>query len=263
MDITYIPSPNFHRGRQNYKPIAIVIHIMQGTLAGTGSWFSDPFSQVSAHYGIGKNGNIHRYVMETNGAWHAGRVVDPDWKHLIKAGNGNVVDPNLYTIGIEHEGTADSEWTSEMYASSSALIADISRRWDIPLDRDHIIGHHQIYAVKTCPGNKVNFDQLIEMARKIQGNPVSTSYQVSADAGSLLTICDLNIRKEPNRLLAPVRTLEAGSVIEFTAFTLNGESISTNSKWYKDHDGNWFWAGGVIAVNHNIDTPPVEAGVPV
>lgn len=258
MAIQYIPSPNFNRGRQNYKPIAIVIHIMQGTLQGTGTWFSQPSSQVSAHYGVGKSGEIHRYVMETDVAWHAGRVTDPDWKYLIKAGNGNVVDPNLYTIGIEHEGNADSAWTDEMYNSSSALIADIAARWNIPLDRDHIIGHHQIYAVKSCPGEKVDLDQLIALASKKQKDPVSKDYNVRSDAGSLLTICDLNIRKEPNRTQNAIRTVEAGNTLHYTSYTLDGEDISTNAKWYKDDEGNWFWDGGVIAVNADIDNPPVE-----
>ena len=40
---------------QNFKPELIVLHIMDGTLSGTDSWFADPSSQVSSHYGIGLN----------------------------------------------------------------------------------------------------------------------------------------------------------------------------------------------------------------
>jgi N-acetylmuramoyl-L-alanine amidase len=39
MDIITIPSPNYTKGRAGYKPVAIVIHIMEGTLNGTDSWF--------------------------------------------------------------------------------------------------------------------------------------------------------------------------------------------------------------------------------
>jgi len=100
MEIIFKPSPNFVTGRQGYTPIAIVIHIMEGTIGGTDSWFGSPKSQVSAHYGVGTNGEVHRYVLETNVAWHAGRVNNPTWKLIKTGGNGYVINPNLYTVGI-------------------------------------------------------------------------------------------------------------------------------------------------------------------
>jgi hypothetical protein len=53
-----ILSPNFTRGRKAFKPEAIVIHIMEGTLSGTDSWFASKASQVSATVSILKNLNI-------------------------------------------------------------------------------------------------------------------------------------------------------------------------------------------------------------
>ena len=37
---------NFSRGRAGYNPEAVVIHIMDGSLIGTDSWFNDPRSRV-------------------------------------------------------------------------------------------------------------------------------------------------------------------------------------------------------------------------
>lgn len=36
--------------------------------------------------------------------------------------------------------------------ASAALIAQLARKWGIPVGREHIVGHHEIYALKTCPG---------------------------------------------------------------------------------------------------------------
>jgi N-acetylmuramoyl-L-alanine amidase len=72
MNIKQIPSPNFVVGRGSQKPEIIVIHIMAGTLIGTDSHFSSPFSQVSTHYGIGFNGEVHQYVKEEDTAWGNG-----------------------------------------------------------------------------------------------------------------------------------------------------------------------------------------------
>src|SRR5258708_28270254 len=141
MNILQVPSQNFYQGRKTYQPIAIVIHIMEGTLADTDSWFSDTASKVSAHYGIGRNGDVHQYVQEKDAAWHAGRVHSPSWQLIKAAEDGLYYNPNYYTIGIEHEGDESTEWSDATYNASSSLIRDISQRWSIPLDRNHLIGH--------------------------------------------------------------------------------------------------------------------------
>ncbi len=247
MNITNIPSPNFYTGRNNYTPVAIVIHIMEGSLSGTDSWFSSTKSNVSAHYGIGINGDIHQYVKETDSAWHAGRVNAPSWT-LIKPGeNGMYINPNYYTIGIEHEGNEQSDWTALMYQSSSSLVADISKRWNISLDRDHIIGHHEIYSLKTCPGFKVDLIKLISMASGNPiGNPVSSKPQTTIQSGRATTITRLNIRSKPDRSFAPLNTVDPGIELAYDGFTIQGENVSGNSKWYFTQRGNWFWSGGVI-----------------
>ena len=155
-------SPNFWAGRQGQKPEAIVIHIMAGTLVGTDSWFNNVKSQVSAHYGIGKNGEIHQYVKEEDSAWHAGIVSNPNWL-LLKPSN---INPNLYTIGIEHEGSESDVWTEQMKNASAAMIRNICIRWQIPIDRNHVIGHYQLSSKKpNCPAiNKNIIDELIAIA---------------------------------------------------------------------------------------------------
>jgi len=164
MNIINKPSPNYYPGRKSYKPEAIVIHIMQGTLYGTDSWFQSTLSKVSAHYGIGKAGQVHQYVNEKDTAYHAGRVNTPTWSLIKQTDTGLYISPDYYTIGIEHEGDFNVDWTDEMYNASSNLIRAISLRWNIPLDRKHIIGHHEIYALKKCLGNTVDINKLIAMA---------------------------------------------------------------------------------------------------
>jgi len=164
MNIINKPSPNFYKGRRNYKPEAIVIHIMQGTLYGTDSWFQSPISKASAHYGIGKSGQVHQYVNENDTAYHIRRVNAPTWSLIKEADTGLYINPDYYTVGIEHEGDVNTEWTEEMYTASSYLIRAICLRWDIPVDRKHIIGHHEIYSLLKCPGNVVDINKLIALA---------------------------------------------------------------------------------------------------
>lgn len=139
---------NYTKGRGGKKPIAIVIHLMDGYLKGTDAWFRNPKAQASTHYGIGKDGTIYQWVEESDTAWGNGRVLNPTWKLIDPK-----VNPNQTTISIEHEGFSGANWTEAQYAADVELIKEIAARNKIPLDADHIIIHSEIYNAKpNCTG---------------------------------------------------------------------------------------------------------------
>lgn len=151
-----------------HKPIAIVMHIMQGTLLGTDSHFNNPKVDASTHFGIGKDGTIHQYVSLEHGAWGNGRVQNGSWSILSQFPG---VNPNLYTISIEHEGTHPEpgfyQFTDAQYDADIKLVAWICDLYGIPCDRDHVIGHYQIDSVDrpNCPGPTYDFDRVIRGAK--------------------------------------------------------------------------------------------------
>jgi N-acetylmuramoyl-L-alanine amidase len=235
--ITWVGSPHRHKGRQGFRPEAVVIHIIEGTLAAADDWFQAPESKVSAHYGIGRTGEVHQYVGEADTAFHAGRVWKARWGRLKRR-----VNPNLYTIGIEHEGRGRSEWPDAMYESSARLIADVCTRWSIPIDREHIVGHREIYGRKTCPNDVVDLSRLITMARAAAMAP--DRYNFIRNSGRVQTRSALNIRRGAPTTAAPVaRVAAAGALLEHAGWTSNGMSVNGNPHWYRDEDGNYFWAG--------------------
>ena len=235
--VQWIGSPHRTKGRDGHRPQAVVVHVMEGTLAGTDAWFRDPRSKVSAHYGVGLGGEVHQYVLEADAAWHAGRLYRPSW-----AGARAGVNPNLSTIGIEHEGDGKTAWPALMYEASAALIQDICNRWAIPIDREHVVCHREIYARKTCPGEGVDIEQLVRMAR--EGALTARRYNFVPDPGVLRARTRLNVRHGAPTTSAPVaRTLEAGAELVVEGWTSNGQSVSANGHWYRDRDGNYMWAG--------------------
>jgi len=156
------PTPHRESGRGGDRPRAIVAHTTVGSYASAVAWFARPESGVSAHYLVGLDGRIAQFVEERDTARHAGRVVDP-----TAAMVGADDDPNRFTIGIEFEDGGDPEGvarTSAQYRAGGRLIAAIAARWDIPLDRAHLIAHREIRANKTCPGN-LDLDRLLAAAR--------------------------------------------------------------------------------------------------
>lgn len=161
---------NYSRGRGGKKPIAIVVHVMDGTFLGTRSWFNNPAAKASTHYGVSLKGEVDQYVSEIDTAFHAGTVAPkpPAWKGWTVGMN-----PNFFTLGIEHEGKKDTVWTEAMYKASAELIRQLCNRWKIPCDRDHIVGHREIDSFRraNCPGT-CDLDRLVRMAAAIDAPAV-------------------------------------------------------------------------------------------
>lgn len=158
---------NFAKGRKSpYRVDLIVIHVTEGSAASVVEWFSNPTadngdpSNVSAHYMVRKDGVIVQFVDENDTAWHAGRVSAPTAALVIDRSPAN---PNGYSIGIEHEGSGREPLTLAQRIASVSLIRDICARRAIPIDRTHIVGHHQIFAPKLCPG-AIDVDALVSEA---------------------------------------------------------------------------------------------------
>ena len=129
-------SPWKRRGRLRERSTIthVVIHVIVGhytgairhwqrggSIKGCGKkWCNSP------HYAISKDGEITQLVAE---------------KFISCHGHG----ANNFSVGIEHDGfTTDPKFfTEEMYKASAALTRDICLRRNIPMTREHIIGHDE------------------------------------------------------------------------------------------------------------------------
>lgn len=83
-------------------------------------------------------------VRPQNVAWHAG-----NWYI------------NSHSIGIEHEGYAavGGYWyTENMYKSSAALVKYLADKYQIPLDRQHIIGHDNVPGLTPAAQKGMHWD---------------------------------------------------------------------------------------------------------
>jgi N-acetylmuramoyl-L-alanine amidase len=151
---------NFQRGREGpFLVDTIVIHVTEGDARSVRAWFHDPAAQVSAHYMVQKNGDVVHFVHEYDTAWANGRVVRPTAELVLDRLAAN---PNWWTISIEHEGDGLHELTDPQRQASLALMRSIqSRHSRITFDRKHILGHHEIYAPKSCPG-AISVDRLVD-----------------------------------------------------------------------------------------------------
>lgn len=51
------------------RVLGLVLHIMEGTLEGSQSWFDNPESKASSHFGTGEDGELRQWVDTKDRAW--------------------------------------------------------------------------------------------------------------------------------------------------------------------------------------------------
>lgn len=172
-----IPEGNYAVGNDN--PLAVVLHIIDGSLVSCISEFTAP-KQKSSHFGIGKNGSVKQFVSikDTSFAnglgWNKQRSswVDPEgnilsgknkppWGLLHPPRN-----PNYYTITIEREGKPADIPTEAMDKATIALLRWLAEQYPLQLrpyrPLVNLIGHRHIGPVHraNCPGPHVDFSVL-------------------------------------------------------------------------------------------------------
>ncbi len=146
--------PGNYTASDSRKIDMVVIHTVEGTKTGCISWFKNPKSQATAHYVVGFDGEVVQMVREKDIAWHAG-----NWDYNVRA------------VGIEHEGHAGkNEWTEAQLKASSELTAYLCRKYGIPIDRRHIIGHKEVPKQDHWdPGPQFDWDNYMKLVIQTLG----------------------------------------------------------------------------------------------
>ena len=169
--IDWIPAArsNYDTGR-SMAITAIVIHETDGSYLSALNWFKNPRSHVSSHYLVRAwGGGITQFVAEGDTAFHA-RAANP------------------WTIGIEHEyNPRQAIWhTDAQYRSSALLVCAIAKRYGIPIDRKHIVGHNELPGTDhSDPGPTWNWNYYMSLVRGC-----SVDRAQAAARGGLRTIAD-------------------------------------------------------------------------
>ncbi|WP_086866029.1 N-acetylmuramoyl-L-alanine amidase [Streptomyces viridochromogenes] len=135
----------------------VVVHVTQGSFASAVKVFQDPEHKAAAHYIVRKDGHVTQMIRELDVAYHAGNRLY-----------------NERSVGIEHEGFVErpEDLTDAMYEASARLTARICARYDIPVDREHIIGHVEVPGTDhTDPGRHWDWDRYMKLVRAARTAP--------------------------------------------------------------------------------------------
>src|ERR1035441_10075151 len=170
-------STNYQTG--GCTPHYLILHIMEGTLPASDSWFRNPQAQVSAHFGVGKDGAVIQWVDTADTAWHAANA-------------------NGVAIGVEHEGNAGDSLTAAQVVADAKLLAWASEHHPIPLqvtnDPQHGSGlaYHGLGGGAwgghlQCPGSPIVAQRpdLITRAKAIRAGGTPVTVQEHTTGGKL------------------------------------------------------------------------------
>jgi N-acetyl-anhydromuramyl-L-alanine amidase AmpD len=156
----------------------IVLHTTEGSYDSAIATFQGP-NAAAAHY-----------VMRSSDGAVTQMVSDKD----IAFGDNNY-DSNLHSIQIEHEGFSafGADWYTDVtYQQTAKLVKYLVKRYDIPLDRQHILAHDNVPGGKTADlagqhwdmGNQWDWTRFM----KLIGAPFDDGTSGVGPVGSVVTI---------------------------------------------------------------------------
>ncbi len=129
---------------------------------------------VSTNYVIDRDGTIYCWIPEQRAAWHAGKgSLNGNEKYENRLNKysigiellamGSKKDMNQYLTSKQYDSIPKEMigYTDAQYKSLTALLKDITSRWDIIPDREHIIGHDEYNPSKTDPGELFDWNRIM------------------------------------------------------------------------------------------------------
>ena len=149
--------------RNGIKIDRIVIHHNATTNkdVAMNTWVQGAPANTSAHYEVTPD-EIIGCVGEQYAAWHCGGSGGSD--------KPKMANPNQRSIGIENVNSTGAPNWSVAHATvvnTAKLVADICKRYNIPIDRSHVLAHREVTAT-ACPGG-LNVDEVVKLAKQYSG----------------------------------------------------------------------------------------------
>ncbi|MFC5285092.1 N-acetylmuramoyl-L-alanine amidase [Pedobacter alpinus] len=184
---SFIPTVNFSSRKPNF---VIIHHTAQDSLAQTIRTFTLERTQVSAHYIVGRNGEVVQMLNDELRAWHAG---NSKW--------GNNYDMNSASIGIELDNNGFEPFSDSQISSLLILLTKLKTTYNIPTP--NFIGHSDI-APKRKPDPSILFPW-----KKLADNGFGLWYDIpnlpppaNFDVESALRIIGYDTRDLPAAIIA-------------------------------------------------------------
>ncbi|MEI6046432.1 MAG: peptidoglycan recognition family protein [Chloroflexota bacterium] len=229
---------NFGVGRA-YK--FIVIHHTVGAKAGDLAQLTGP---VSVHKYVTKSGERFHLLDDIYGAYGCG--TEPANKTGI-LGDPWTKNENLATLQIEMENLGQEPFTDAQYQVAAEWTANWCKKYGIPVDRKHIVGHKEISRAKVDPNLTWNWDRFLALVNSLVApQPTAEAPTEPEDlSGTNFKAYEFGpgetqgtnswVRAKPSLHSDHILTIAAKNTsIKFDGFAedLEGAKVKGSTRWY-------------------------------
>jgi N-acetyl-anhydromuramyl-L-alanine amidase AmpD len=185
---------NYTKGGQD-AVLGVVVHIMDGTLEGSQSWFNNPVASASSHFGTGKDGELRQWVDTADRAW------------AQAAGNRTY-------LSVENEGRGGDALTKAQITANAKVLAWAHEKYGVPLKLakhvgDNGLAYHALGGSAwgghtSCPGSKIvaQLDDIVAKANEI-------AYPTEEDSMDPFDVWNYKGKGEDSDVYAYVRNTKA------------------------------------------------------
>jgi len=151
----------------------IVIHTMEGSYEGSVRWATYSRVQRAASFQKRAGGTLDHWLaspltVPTAAHYYVSRAGDCTQMVSDDRKCSHANDYNSRSIGIEHEGRAAvDDFPDAMLLKSASMVAWLCKKFKIPVDRQHIIGHVEVPgATHTDPGAYWPWERYMTMVKE-------------------------------------------------------------------------------------------------
>jgi|GEM_PF-1807548 len=238
-------SSNYTKGRSGKKINKIAVHHMAGVLTAKqcGNIFAKANRNASAHYGVGKDGDIALFVDEANTAW-----TNSNWNSNCES----------VTMELSNSSTG-GKWPvgDKTLNSAIKLMADIAKRNKLgKLVKGKNVVWHSMYVATTCPGPYLldKLEYMCHQANIINGYEEDTKPGEIKEVNYIVQVTTdvLNVRKEPSTSSAITTQIK-----DRGAYTIIAETKNEGMTWGKLKSGmGWISLEYTEIIKVNTVTKP-------
>src|SRR5689334_1034372 len=181
---TWIPAVGFTPWGKNYPRdvVFVVMHHSGGVAAGDIPTLTSG-GQVSCHKYATRDGRRYQFVRDDDIAWTCG--VKPEFERQPHPmGSRWAGDENRPSFNIELENNGVGPFTDGQYDAAADWTADWIRRYGVPFDRQHILGHRELttHPQHQDPNNNWDWNRFMRLiGDRLNANPQHVDYPIKGD----------------------------------------------------------------------------------
>lgn len=155
------------------KPMLICYHVQEGE-----NDLYEYFKGVNADCTVWgrRDGTLWQLVPDNCTPWTNGNIATPNREiPLIVHMEDNGLNPNDFSLTIEHQGFYKTGFTKKQIDSTVRQSAYWCQRWNIQPDRQHLIMHSDLDSETrpNCPGKNFPLDDVIKRVAEMVNNDVN------------------------------------------------------------------------------------------